>query len=669
MVCEAGVSSEGAPVLRTIVTGLAALALGAAPAAAQNAAGFVDEAQLSSAQISPGGGEVAFIRRSAGLQELMVINLASKQVRVIQTAKDARRFELNWVRWKGDDRVVIGATTELLDEGRAQTGQMLKQKDKTYRISRVFALGANGKNAVQMFQGQLSTLAGGWGSTLLLDELPGDAGHVLISAYENSGFGAWKADVKTGKVEQVANGGWQTVDYTTDGTGYPVMRVDETPYVQKLFRRASGSEAWIPAGEVRKWLISGSPDFAALGPGPGPNQVYVLARKDKKERAALHLYDASTGEFGEPIFRGAEADAITPWIHPVTRALLATCEFGARLACRMVDPKEQKYLNALDVFFQKNATVELVNMSADGKKWLLHVGMPTEGDGLYLFDRANARVEKLIEAFPKVTAADRSATEVASYVSRDGAKLWAYVTAKAGDGPRPMVVMPHGGPESRDRYGFDAFAQFLAAQGYVVVQPNFRGSSGAGGEFALAGRGQWGMRMQDDITDVVKHMVDAGRVDPERICIVGASYGGYAALAGVALTPELYRCAVSIAGVSDLVEMLRAERFENGRGSNVFYYWRESIGDPDKDREALLAVSPRKLAEKVKASVLLIHGEKDETVPFRQSVMMQEALKAAGKPTKLVRLPDADHYVNTWDRADRLSLYQETADFLKLHLN
>jgi dipeptidyl aminopeptidase/acylaminoacyl peptidase len=257
---------------------------------------------------------------------------------------------------------------------------------------------------------------------------------------------------------------------------------------------------------------------------------------------------------------------------------------------------------------------------------------------------------------------------VVSYASRDGAKLWAYVTAKAGDGPRPMVVMPHGGPEARDEYGFDAFAQFLAAQGYVVVQPNFRGSSGAGGAFTLAGHGQWGKLMQDDVTDAVKHMVEAGKADPKRICIVGASYGGYAALAGAALTPELYRCAVSIAGVSDLVEFLRSRGHENGTGSNAFYYWRDSIGDPDKNRETLAAVSPSKLASKVAVPVLLIHGEKDETVPVRQSVIMQEALRAAGKPTKLVRLPDADHYWDDWDRGELLLLYQETAAFLKQHL-
>jgi dipeptidyl aminopeptidase/acylaminoacyl peptidase len=232
-----------------------------------------------------------------------------------------------------------------------------------------------------------------------------------------------------------------------------------------------------------------------------------------------------------------------------------------------------------------------------------------------------------------------------------------------------MVVLPHGGPESRDHYGFDPYAQFLAAQGYVVVQPNFRGSAGFGEAFALAGRGQWGLRMQDDVTDAVKHMIDTGRADARRICIVGASYGGYAALAGVTLTPELYRCAISIAGVSDLPEMLSSERHESGSASNDFYYWRDSIGDPVKDRAALEAASPRRQAGKAAAPVLLIHGEKDETVPVRQSQIMQDALKAGGKQSRLIRLKDADHYWDNWERNDLMTLYQETAAFLKQHLN
>ncbi len=643
--------------------------LGAGAASAQDAAGFVETDSVFSGQISPGGGEVAFIRRTDESQQLIVVNLASNQARAIQTVKPHQNFYLDWVRWKGDGRLIIGATAEVVQAGRASTGNVLKNSDQTYRVSRVFALAPDGTNAVQMFQGQISELAGGLGSTRLLDELAADPAHVMIRAIDTSGIGAWKADVGTGKVERVADGNWQTWTYATDGTGYPVLRLDSHPNVTRLFRRASGAQEWVAAGEIRRSTSADIDDFAVLGAGPGPGQVYMLARRPGNDRAGLFLYDTATGEFGEPLSRGAEADAADPWINPVTRQLMATCEFAARLACKTVDAKLQKYVNALDQFFEGQATVQLVNMSADTMKWLLRVDGPAQGIAYYVFDRSSVQMDKLVEIIPLAATQKLSPTEVVSYASRDGTKLWAYVTAKPGAGPRPLVVMPHGGPESRDHYGFDSFAQFLAAQGYVVVQPNFRGSGGFGETFADAGRGQWGKRMQDDVTDAVKHMADAGVADPKRVCIVGASYGGYVALAGVTLTPDLYKCAVSIAGVSDLGELLRTEKTENGSNSNAFYYWRGSVGDLDTDGPALAAVSPRSLVGKVTAPVLLIHGDDDATVKVRQSMAMHDALKAAGRLSKLVRLPKADHYWANWEKKDRLTLYQETAAFLKQHLN
>ncbi len=653
-----------------ILAAAAWLAAGAGWAEAQDAAKFVDATTVISAQLSPSGREVALIRRTDEVQQVLVVDIAKKETRVIQSTSQSSRFDFDWVRWKGDARLVIGATVELVRHGTSIPGQLRRTEDQVFRVSRVFGLGTDGRNAVQMFEGKLARLWGNVGSTVLLDELPGDAGHVMISAWESSGFGAWKADVTTGKVEQIANGGSETLYYATDGAGYPVIRIDGTANVQRLYRRASGAEAWLPAGEIRQSLAFDTPDFRIIGPGPARSQVYVLARHDNFDRASLYLFDTSTGDFGAPLFTGVEADASSPWIDPATRALVATCEFAARLACRMVDPQLQKFLNGLNQYFDKQATIQLVNMSADAKKWLLRVGMPTEGASYYIFDLATAQADKLLDIYPSLSGQKLSPTEVVTYDARDGTQLWAYVTARPGaTAARPMVVLPHGGPEARDHYGYDAFAQFLAAQGYVVVQPNFRGSAGFGEAFSDAGMGQWGGRMQDDVSDVVKHMIASGAADPQRICIVGSSYGGYAALAGVTLTPDLYKCAVSIAGVSDLPEILRNERRDNGVNSNAYFYWRYSIGDPDKDRVALEAASPARLAKNVKAPVLLIHGDDDETVPVSQSILMHDALRSAGKPVKLIRIQKSDHYWDNWKRKDRLTLYQETAAFLKQHLD
>jgi dipeptidyl aminopeptidase/acylaminoacyl peptidase len=451
----------------------------------------------------------------------------------------------------------------------------------------------------------------------------------------------------------------------TDGAGYPVIRIDGLSDFSgfRIFRRANGAEDWIMALEARRAAAAqASADFNVVAPGPGPNQVYVLARDSGRDLAALYLYDTSTGALGAPLFTPQQADAATPWLNPTTRALIAGCEFAHRLTCRAGDASMQSQLNAVEGFFRREATVRVIDMSEDLNRWLLEVSGPTEAGGFYLYDRTAGRVSPVADMHPNVDAAALSPTQVVTYAASDGAQLWAYVTARPGSsGPRPMIVLPHGGPEARDLYGYDAFAQFLASRGYVVVQPNFRGSAGFGRAFADAGRGQWGRRMQDDLTDAVRHMIASGAADAARVCIVGASYGGYAALAGAALTPDLYRCAVSIAGVSDLPELVYRT---SSSGTAARHYLIRSIGDPGADRAALDAISPRHLADRIRAPVLLIHGEEDDVVEIRQSELMQQAL---GRRSRLVRVPEEGHIWDEWSREHRLAMFREVEQFLAEH--
>jgi len=221
--------------------------------------------------------------------------------------------------------------------------------------------------------------------------------------------------------------------------------------------------------------------------------------------------------------------------------------------------------------------------------------------------------------------------------------LTAYLTIPLASGPRPLIVMPHGGPELRDRVDFDRFAQIFAAQGWMVLQPNFRGSGGYGQAFAKAGKKHWGDLMQADVEDAVAQVLASGRVDTTRIAICGASYGGYAALMGAVRRPELYKAVVAIAGDSDLVESIAFSRSKDGADSEAYRYWLGSIGNPETDRAMMEAASPARQASRIQAPVLLIHGTEDRIVAPKQSRIMAQALKAAGKPVELVELPDVGH--------------------------
>jgi dipeptidyl aminopeptidase/acylaminoacyl peptidase len=292
----------------------------------------------------------------------------------------------------------------------------------------------------------------------------------------------------------------------------------------------------------------------------------------------------------------------------------------------------------------------IVSYSQDRSRSIVSTERPGGATAFYLYDSKQLTAKQIASAYPmldRVKLAERAAYR---YRARDGVEIPGYLTRPSGaDGPTPLVLLPHGGPAARDVPGFDWLAQFLASRGYAVLQPNFRGSGGFGKEWEDAGHGEWGTGvMQHDLTDGVAALVAAGIADPERVCIVGASYGGYAALAGAAFTPELYRCAAAIAGVADLRAMLGFERGRAGFASTTVSYWRQAMGvdESGSANERLTAASPAAHAERVQAPILLIHGRDDTVVPIIQSRRMESALVDAGKSVQFVELEGEDHWLS-----------------------
>jgi dipeptidyl aminopeptidase/acylaminoacyl peptidase len=291
---------------------------------------------------------------------------------------------------------------------------------------------------------------------------------------------------------------------------------------------------------------------------------------------------------------------------------------------------------------------------------------PTQPPTYYYLDVASQRATKIVSEYPALAPSDLGMTRPVTYKARDGLTIHAYLTLPPGrnDGKNlPMVVMPHGGPDARDRWRFDWWAQFLANRGYAVLQPNYRGSFGYGRAFAEAGFGQWGLKIQDDISDGVKAMIADGTADAKRICIVGASYGGYAALAGATFTPELYACAVSFAGVSDLSRMMLLVKKDFGEHSGAASFWESRIGT---DPAQLDATSPALHADRVRAPVLLLHGKLDTTVPIVQSEEERDALQRAGKQVEYIEFDTDDHYFTLAET--RIRMLTEVERFLRTHI-
>jgi len=292
-------------------------------------------------------------------------------------------------------------------------------------------------------------------------------------------------------------------------------------------------------------------------------------------------------------------------------------------------------------------SVQVVSWDQAGQNYVIRADAPKSPQTFYLFTPQTGQLSSVGSAYPSLTSADLGEERAYTYKSKDGTDIHAYLTLPPGKAAKnlPTIVLPHGGPEDRDEIHFDWLAQFFASRGYAVLQPNFRGSSGYGARFRDAGDGQWATGVLDDVNGGTMQLIKDGIADPKRVCIFGWSYGGYAALAAATFTPDLYACAASFAGVSDLQRDLNRTRADYGEYSQALSIWEKRMGASISDSEKLAAQSPALHADRVKAPILLMHSDRDVTVNLEQSEEEQAALERAGKKVQFVKTEGDDHYL------------------------
>ena len=377
-------------------------------------------------------------------------------------------------------------------------------------------------------------------------------------------------------------------------------------------------------------------------------------------RDAFREFDANTQKWGEPFATMPEG---VPIDDPVTGALIGLDALnGDERAYRFFAPADQAAWNAVVKAFP-DQTVELASLSADHRKWLVWVDSPIDGPAYAFVDLDAHKAYFVGTVFDDLTAQDVSPVRPITFKAADGLALSGYLTLPKGREPKnlPLIVFPHDGPSTRNTPGFNWWAQAMASRGYAVLQVNYRGSKGFGWDFQRAGFGEWGRKMQTDLSDGVRHLAAEGVIDPTRVCIVGGSYGGYAALAGAALDPGVYRCAVSVSGIADLHGFVAWSRDR----SDVWVqrYWDRLMGAKTTGDPRLGEVSPADHVTSATPPILLIHGKDDTVVPFAQSQIMADALRRAGKSVDLVVMKHEDHWLSRGET--RLQMLKATMDFVE----
>ncbi len=659
---------------RKLLAALAASALVAASPGAASAQGdpavYGALPAVSEVQISPDGSTVAMLRSVDDTMSVVFYDLANPNAKPagIQVGGGKARD----IVWADNDHVLVLAS---------QTGRMQVTTGlETIEFFRWFSVSKSRMKPVVLFGNEGNYYLPDAGA--LVSTLPNDDKRALIArgtvnttgglpsdtrlGGDPSGFSydIFRVDLDSGDTDRAEGGRPDTYEWLASALGEVVARVDynDSQKASVLFVRPPGGST---LREVKSFPenIGDAAGISFYGPTPDGTALIASIRGQRDKRSVVAI-DSGSGAVTKTIFSNADYD-LDDVIYDYAKATATAALYIDDLPRAVhFDPADQKTQDSLGKALPGAAPM-IVSKSADGMKMIVRAIYADHPDQFFLFDRAAKSMTMIATAYPALDGKTIAKKEKFDYKSDDGLTIHGYLTAAPGAdrSNMPLIVLPHGGPAGRDDMAFDWWSFFYAANGYLVYQPNFRGSDGYGGDFLSAGFGEWGRKMQDDITQGVNKLIADGAVDPERICIVGASYGGYAALAGATLTPDLYACAVSVNGVSDLAAMIGRSAKRSDLAED---YWDVRLGSRFRDADALAAVSPSKIAARAGAPILLIHGRDDTVVPFSHAIRMQDALKAAGKPVELVELNGEDHWLSR--SPSRKATLSKSLEFINRHI-
>lgn len=401
--------------------------------------------------------------------------------------------------------------------------------------------------------------------------------------------------------------------------------------------------------------------------GLSPDYKSIIVSKYKDDRDIYFTIDIATGEMNETNFSRTDAD-VESVIASVNRVVQGVRYSGFHPSYQFLDPKLNDRIAKIQSMFPDNS-VWLRSWTPDFRTLVVSVEGSQFSGQFYGF-KEGEKPQLLSIARPSIKKDNIHPIRIFNYAASDGREISGLLTIPKNKISNvqnlPAIMLPHGGPRSYDRIGFDWKAQAFAEHGYMVIQPQFRGSDGFGREHYEAGHGEWGKKMQSDLNDGLQALIDEGKVDSKRVCIVGSSYGGYAALAAGAFSPEVYQCVVSINGLSELNQFLRDTKKVYGKDHWALSYWKKSMANDEASRKTLAAISPANFAENYTSPVLLIHSENDKVVEINQSKKMLSKLKSAKKDVEFVKLTGDDHYLRT--NEGRLKALDSTMEFVNRHL-
>ena len=593
---------------------------------------FFRNPEKSSFQISPNGEHIAYMKPWKTRMNVHVVNVKSNNETRLTSSEERGVYGFGWL---GNDRIGY-----VKDDGGNENMHF-------------YAVNIDGSNEIDLTPYDNV-------QARIIDDLENDPNHVIIGLNKRNPqiHDPFRVNINTGESEMIAENPGNISSWVTDHDGRLRMATTSDGVNTSLLYRDTEKDDFKPI-LTTDFKVNVSPLFFTFD----NKNVYVASNRDR-DKTAIYEFDISKAKEQELIFEHDEVD-VSGLMYSKKRKVLTGVNFTVSKGDKVFfDDWRRDIQNKLESQLL-GYEVGITSFSKDETKAVVVSYSDKSRGTYYYYDVENDKLTELAKISPWLEEEHMAEMKPVKYKSRDGFTIHGYLTLPVGsDGKNlPVVVNPHGGPWARDTWGYRSEIQFLANRGFAVFQMNFRGSTGYGREFWEISFKQWGKSMQDDITDGVNWLIDEGIADPERIAIYGASYGGYATLAGLAFTPDLYACGVDYVGVSSLFTFMESMPPYWELYRSMMY---EMVGHPEKDKELLASSSPLLHVDKIKVPLFIAQGANDPRVVKSESDQIVEALKSEGIEVPYMVKEDEGH--GFYNQENQFDFYREMEKFLKKHI-
>ena len=593
---------------------------------------FFRNPEKSSFRISPDGNHIAYMKPWETRMNVFVLDFANSDERRLTSSKERSIYGFLWL---GNNRIGY-----VKDDG----------GDENMHF---YAVNIDGSNEIDLtpFENVKATI---------VDDLDDDPEHVILGLNKRNEqiFDPYRVNVNTGQMEMIAENPGNISGWMTDHDGKLRIAITSDGVNTSLLHRDSELDPFksILTTDFKEGV---SPLFFTFD-----NKNLYVASNRGRDKTAIYEFNIEKASEGNLIFEHEEVDVSSLTFSKKRKVLTGVSYTVAKTKRVFFDDWRQNIQDMLELKLP-GYEVGITSLSDDETRAIVVTYSDKSRGTYYIYDVDDEKLTELGKISPWLNEDQMADMQPIKYTSRDGLTIHGYLTIPKGSSGKnlPVVVNPHGGPWARDSWGYNSQVQFLANRGFAVFQMNFRGSTGYGREFWEISFKEWGKSMQDDITDGVKWLIEQGIADPDRIAIYGASYGGYATLAGLTFTPDLYACGVDYVGVSNIFTLLETLPPYWELGRQMMY---EMIGNPETEKEILEAASPIFHVDSIRVPLFVAQGANDPRVKQAESDQIVEALRARGVEVPYMLKEDEGH--GFYNEENQFDFYREMEQFLMKHI-